>query len=66
MTRVEYLNQIETWLATTGMSPAALGAGALGDKMHVYKVRKGRCPSLDTAHKVLTWMSWCLEEMGEK
>lgn len=52
----QFLNQIETYLATTGMKPTVFGREVMGDPKFVFDLRKGRSPSLRTIERVQSWM----------
>lgn len=56
MSRDEFLQSIEQFLAATGMSATRLGTEALGDPNFVFDLRSGRSPGLNTADKVTAWM----------
>lgn len=50
------LNDIETFMALTGVSARDVGMFALGDPCFVYHLRRRRRPREDTILKVRAWM----------
>lgn len=51
-TREHFLEQIEAFLAESGMSAGRFGELAMGDRAFLHSLRKGRVPMLDTVDKV--------------
>lgn len=57
MTRDEFLNRIETFLAAHEMSPAAFGRNAVKDPNFILDLRNGRSPSLKMVERVEQYMA---------
>lgn len=51
-----FRDEIEAFLAKSGMSPTALGKTALGDPTFVIEMRAGRVPGLDVVQRVHEFM----------
>lgn len=51
-----FRNEVEAFLARTGMKPGKFGIGAVGDTSFVQKLRSGASPRLTTVEKVRRWM----------
>lgn len=50
------IDEIETFLRTTGLSATRFGVLAAGDTKFVKTLRKGRKPRADTVQRVRDWM----------
>ena len=55
--RTDLRGAVRAYIARTGMAPARLGAEAMGDPSFVHRLMRGRVPRLDTADKVLAYLS---------
>ncbi|MBF0268874.1 MAG: hypothetical protein HQL44_09795 [Alphaproteobacteria bacterium] len=55
---VEHFRQrVETFLEATGFKPSEFGRQSIGDASFVLNLRRGRCPRLDTADRVIAFMN---------
>jgi hypothetical protein len=52
-----FLQQVETFLERTGMSPTAFGKAALNDPNFVFDLRCGRRPNLDLVDTIQAFMA---------
>lgn len=55
--REALLNEIETFLARTGLSATAFGRSCLNDTAFVHRLRHGADARLDTAERVRRFMA---------
>lgn len=51
------INDINAFMARTGMSAAAIGKAALNDPSYIYRLFSGRDTMTRTANKLRDWMS---------
>jgi hypothetical protein len=51
------INDINAFMARTGLSASAIGKAALNDPCYVYRLLEGRDTMLRTANKLRDWMS---------
>jgi len=58
----QFRDQVEAYLATSGMDATSFGRAALNDPRFVFDLRKGRAPSIKTVDRVIEWMR---ENAGE-
>jgi hypothetical protein len=56
MTVESFLQDIENYLARTGMSASAFGRAAVGDPSFVLDLRNGRAPNLRLAARINDFM----------
>lgn len=60
----DLLQDVEAYLARTGMAPTALGDGALNDRHFVRQLRAGRRTFRETESKVRAFMERYEREQG--
>ena len=53
---VQFLEEVEAFLAATGMDPTRLGRESLNDPKFVHQVRAGRAASTKTVDRVRQYM----------
>jgi predicted transcriptional regulator len=56
MTTDEFKDKIEDFLVRHGMNATAFGKESCRDSAFVFRIRKGRSPSLKKANDILKWM----------
>lgn len=56
MTTDEFKARIEEFLVRHGMNATTFGKESCRDSAFVFRIRKGRSPSLDKANDILKWM----------
>jgi len=55
----EFREQVEAFIAASGVRPSEFGRQAVGDPSFVLNLRRGRSPTLATADKVLAFIERC-------
>ena len=56
-TREQFLAEIEAFLARHDMSPSAFGMLSRGNRMIVFRYRKGASPNTETMDHIRAWMA---------